>query len=223
MENNVLNKKEGIDRSMDKKEQEILDKINKVSGYNFSSFSKVSYGFTPLLYVFSSNVDKKINLSNEEINYIIKQSDLTINNIYNWTPFMYALLFNESQNLGLTEKQWTYLMDNCDLKLNNDLMFNLIEKNNFCFTGEYVFKILQQNDLKVLKDGYSPLIYVLYFNKVANLNLSEEQIVWIGERSDLSRIEKKYLTKYNHIKLLYEKEQITQSTQYTTNKTNIKI
>jgi ankyrin repeat protein len=71
---------------------------------------------TPLMFVFSNNIDKNLHLTQKQLSYLIQNSNLTQQDKDGWTSLIFALYFNDNQNLHLTTEQWDYLIQNSDLQ-----------------------------------------------------------------------------------------------------------
>lgn len=71
--------------------------------------------------------------------------------------------------------------------------------------------------------GWTPLKIILHYNASQDLNFSNGQIVWIGERSDLSVLNGDEFEIYNNIKIKYEKEQLSKILNRKQTNRNFKI
>ena len=99
------------DRQLEKK---ILEKINLFWGKSpkFNSLLDVRDGDTPLIMFLVYN--KLIHLSDDkQIDYLIKNSDLSYTTNNGWNSLMFAIHYQYSQKLS--QEQWLYLIDNSNL------------------------------------------------------------------------------------------------------------
>lgn len=91
-------------------EKEILNKINKLSMYKFLSLNdRNSKNYTPLMHVCVYN--RVINLSNNEIWWLIKNSDLLIKSNKNNNVLTLIAEYNKTNNLNLTNEQLWWIKE----------------------------------------------------------------------------------------------------------------
>lgn len=77
-------------------------------------------GNNALQYVLANNKSCNLNLTDEQMNYLINNSNLMQHDIGGWSILMSALAFNKEEHLNLSSEQLDYLINNCNLKQVNE-------------------------------------------------------------------------------------------------------
>jgi ankyrin repeat protein len=160
-------------------EQEILNKINKIY-FKFNNLKQQDEdGYNALIFALYYNQEENLNLTKEQWDYLIENSDLTQQNQNGWNALMFALYYNKTEQLNFTKEQFDYLFKNSDLKqVDNEgwnaLIFALYynQEENLNFTKEQ-FKKLFNPLLEEQKQKTFQLICKKYIqNKNNNIKKS---------------------------------------------------
>lgn len=150
-----------------------LNTLKQIFGINFTKkgdFLKIKNGDSPLTYALYNNNKKFLNLSIDDFDILITNSDLKYKDEQGWTPLLCALEFNKDENVIISNYAWEKLINESDLlhknvsglsaygfvknkyeRVKNILPNELIEK--ILLVGESIKENLieKENDLFLLK------------------------------------------------------------------------
>ena len=124
-------------------------------------------------YIINNNKTQNLNLSQNQILSIIKDSDLVTKNLYERILPMEVLLNNKDQNLNLSPEQIMSILEISDLNIQDifgtTLPMIIIDNNkyqNLKLNPNQTMSILEKSDLSI-KDfnGFTILISIFHNNK----------------------------------------------------------
>lgn len=108
-------------------EKNIFDKINKKEK-GFTNFKMINgNGETAAMHVFFCNELYNIKLTPEEIDYLVRHSDLKYRTSNQNDLLMYALKNNDNQKLNLTPQTWDYLIKNSEIGKSDDMDWSALD------------------------------------------------------------------------------------------------
>lgn len=147
---------------------------------------------TPIHMAFHFNKSLEFNLSNDQLDYLIKNSNLYKYDGYNYSVLMYAIIYNKSENLNLTEEQFDYLIYNTDINKKNihkdSILEYAIKYKEFLTKKQLVYIIINSNyNNKMLDYVLDCLDY-----------LSIEELDFISKKIEDKEINKKYKIRFNN-------------------------
>jgi archaellum component FlaG (FlaF/FlaG flagellin family) len=151
-------------------------------------------GVTPLLFLLASNKSFGINISRENLEYMVLNSDLKIADYDGFSPLMLALQNNESEDLKLNKNLFDYLLKNSDLNQktkNGDLALTIYFENhieqNLIFNKSQVDLLIGGTDYKKANDyGIFPLVIFLKNKVCQDLRLTKKQVDLLIENNGLT-------------------------------------
>lgn len=132
-----------------------------IKNIDFSTFdinATNAVGDNALLFLFqSSENDYHWNISPEQIDYLIFNSDLLQQNTIGYNALLVCVLNNKRMQLNLNEKQWTYLIEHSNLKAHTQGGRDILQSLNTFWhiedidlTSEQYLKIIERSDLNLI-------------------------------------------------------------------------
>ena len=165
----------------EKIKQKLLDRFKP---YGFDNFiEKNQLGNYLWSYILQYNQLEKFQLTKQEFDCLLENSDLKQQDNYGLNFFMKALQNDYDQNLNFTKKQWDYLMQNSDLKQQNDDGLNALllaienyKKQELNFNAKQWDYLIKNSNLnQENKDAGTVFLYGLIYNEKNEIHLSVEQ------------------------------------------------
>lgn len=206
-------------------EQQIIESANKF-GYNFTTINEKQgqESNSPLMVVLNNNSKLKLN-TDELFNFIIKNKNLLLDkNAYNWNVVYFIITKNKDENLNFNEKQIMNLIKLCNLEEVEFLNFNSILDYILVYNKSQNLNLTNKDILWIIrKSNYKNFGNIL--NKVGvTIFLSNEQVIWLGEKTDIALLSSSQTLKYEKIKNdMYEKKELKEYLTPKNNKNKIKI
>lgn len=147
----------------------------------------------PLIFSLGRNKTNSLNLSTEQWDYLIKNSDLSRSDRYNSTALRYFFSYGLEENVNLTEEQIAYLIKNSDLNIENKedkttILLEYLNKDNnkIKLSNENIFYLIKNTNLnKQDINNWCPLFSVLAYHKDNLLNLSTDHIDYLIKNTNL--------------------------------------
>lgn len=125
-----------------------------------------------LMYALIFNKEKALNLSDIQLDYLIRNTNLRQQDNYKQNALMYAITYSKTENINLNPEQIDYLIKNTDLNQQTTagftaLMYLFSEENddNLNFNEEQVGYLIKNSDLKTTTNHGDCLITFMLLNK----------------------------------------------------------
>lgn len=162
-------------------EQEILNKINKVSKYQFKSFNLILIEDNNLCLSEMIEYQNELNFSQEEFEYVIDRSDLKFKK-YNYTLLQMLLMKNNSNKINLsTNKLWELVKKNYLNNKDDDsnvlyYIFNGNKTENLNFSTQQIQDVISHAKANAVGKNNENMFLLLKKNEKENINLSTIQL-----------------------------------------------
>lgn len=114
--------------------------FKELNSYEINLFKKIivecdltiknERGYTHIMYVFTYNKDKKLNFNQEELNFLIENSDLNKKNKDGSNALYKAIKNNDLEKLQLTSQQLKYIYDKSYKEIQEETFILLIKDLN---------------------------------------------------------------------------------------------
>lgn len=114
--------------------------------------------FTPILYALGLNKYQNFNITEEQWDYLFKNSNIKDMDSSQKSVLIYAFRYLHSQDLNLSVEQWNFLLKNSDLKHEDD-----VGKSALHYALEYNFK-------KEINLGYDNWDYLIKNSNIDTIN-----------------------------------------------------
>lgn len=133
-----------------------------------------------LMYALIFNKEKSLNLSDTQLDYLIRNTNLKKQDNYKQNALMYAITYSKTENLNLNPQQIDYLIKNTDLSQQTTagytaLMYLFSEENDdsLNFNGEQISYLIKNSNLQKTTNHGDCLIIFMLKNK-NSLNFTNE-------------------------------------------------
>ena len=155
-----------------------LTSFKELTDYEIHVFKKIIFecnlkikneiGNTPIMHVFTYNKEKKLNFNQEELNFLIENSDLNKKNKDGSNALYKAIKNNDAEKLQLTSQQLKYIYDKSNKEIQEETFILFIKDFN--------------DEISVLNNGMNILNKINFLLYDCNFQPTDNLISWLKRK-----------------------------------------